>query len=369
MIRTFDRYLLKTFLINYLCAAGVLTSLYVVLDLFVNIDEFTEGGEDLGRILANIADFYFFNLPMYFSQIASVITMFAACLTLAQLHRANEITAVLASGTSLYRMVLPIVLAGLAMNGLLILDHEVILPKVASKLARERDDVAGTHAYEIWCVQDSDKRLISAQVFSPKQERIRGLIIMELSTDPATRGQMGDVITADKAHWNSERGGWDLIGGKRTSITARTGGRLSSGQSIERKTINFYPCDLKPEELLFRKMAQWTRFLSIAQLNQLERRGDVDPEQIAQVRHSRFTAPITNMILLLLGMSFFMTRLPNSVLTQGAKSLGTCAICFLIAFAGQQAVGSTGLDPSIPAWLPIFLFGPLAVLLLDNVKT
>ena len=44
----------------------------------------------------SIADYYFFNLPLYFSQISGVVTLFAACGTLVRLHRQNEVTAILA---------------------------------------------------------------------------------------------------------------------------------------------------------------------------------------------------------------------------------------------------------------------------------
>ncbi len=41
MLRTLDRYVLRTFFSNYVLSLFVLISLYVVLDLFVNLDEFT----------------------------------------------------------------------------------------------------------------------------------------------------------------------------------------------------------------------------------------------------------------------------------------------------------------------------------------
>ena len=88
-----------------------------------------------------------------------------------------------------------------------------------------------------------------------------------------------------------------------------------------------------------------------------------------RVKNGRFTQPISNVILLLIGLSFFMHRLPDSVLNQGAKALVACALAFLVTFAGQQLVGTLDVNPALPAWLPIFIFGPLAVLLLDNVKT
>jgi len=32
-------------------------------------------------------------------------------------------------------------------------------------------------------------------------------------------------------------------------------------------------------------------------------------------------------------------------------------------------MGTAGINPAVPAWLPIFVFTPVAALLLDNVKT
>jgi lipopolysaccharide export system permease protein len=375
MIRTLDRYLLGTFFATYLMSLGVLISLYVALDLFVNFDEFTEQGWQSGKVLWSVFDYYFFNLPLYFSQISGVITLFAACGTLVRLQRQNEITAILASGTSLYRVAAPIVVAALLTNFLVVVDYEVVLPKVAAKLSRERDDVDGSRVYDVWCIRDGKDRLLSAMRFSPKEEAIRNLIVMELSKNPATRGRLSSVLTADKAYWQSEEHGWQLERGVRIRRASDVAGGLSADSSIQREIVDFYASQLTPDELLLRQTAQWIRFLSVSQLSELERHGEVDPEATAQIKHSRFTMPINNMILLLIGITFFLSRLPEGILHQGAKALGTCAVVFLIAFVGQQfvgsveAVGTTPFWQALPAWLPIFLFGPLAVVMLDKIKT
>jgi lipopolysaccharide export LptBFGC system permease protein LptF len=367
-----DRYILRTFLFNYLVALISLICLYVVLDLFVNFDEFTERGKLPLQVARDIADYYGYNLPLYFSQLSGVITAFAACITLARLHRLNEITAMLASGCSMYRVATPVILAGLFMNALLIVDNEVILPNVAAKVARHRDDVEGTRAYGIWCVRDGPGRLITAQRFSPKDGRIRRMIIMELSTEPATRGRLGDVILADKATWVQEddRRGWLLEGGRRVRVEQAWKGGLRGMGTLELEPQAFYAANLAPEELLLRQTTQWMQFLSISQLNELQQRGVANPAQVAKIKHGRFTLPISNMIMLLLGISFFMHRLPGSVLNQGTKALAMTASAFIIVFVGQQVVGAA--SPTLlalPAWLPIFLFGPVAVVLLDRVKT
>ncbi len=122
-MKTLDRYLLQNFLVNYFLSLFVLISLYVLLDVFFNLDEFTKTGKPIPSILYEIGNYYFYNLPLYFAQLSGVITAFAACATLARMHRQNEITAVLSSGTSMYRLAAPVVMAGLFMNGLLILDN------------------------------------------------------------------------------------------------------------------------------------------------------------------------------------------------------------------------------------------------------
>jgi lipopolysaccharide export system permease protein len=384
MIRILDRYLLKNFLVNYVLSLFVLISLYVVLDLSMNSDEFAEAFSESNapalqsvvRVVSNVCDYYFFNVPLYFAQLSGVITLFAACATLARLQRQNEVTAVLASGTGLYRLATPVVLAGLALNALLIADNEFILPAIAPKLARPRDNVEGARTYDLWCVKDSQDRLLSAQKFSPKEQKIGGLIVLERFNDPAdpyNYRQLRAVITADRAEWDERSGGWQLTQrGLRYEIErqAEAGVALGADNKLPPIKAVFYKTDLSPANLVLRKSAQWVDFLSLRQISYLEKRGDVDPIRAAKVRHTRFTLPISNMVLLLLGIPFFMNRLPGSVLSQGAKALLVCTLAFITIFVGQQVVGPPGsFLQDLPHWLPIFVFGPVAVLLLDNVKT
>lgn len=372
-MKILDRYILKSFLYSYFLSLLILISLYIVLDLFVNLDEFTEHKTAYECVRA-IFDYYGFNVPMYFAQLSGVITAFAACATMARLHRQNEITAMLASGTSLFRIAAPIVLASVGMNVLLVVDQEVVLPAVAPKLARQRDDVEGKRSYGIWCVRDDENRLVSAQNFSPHLARVRGLIIMELLREGNRPARLGDVITAPKARWDAQRHGWDLTdggngSGVRIQVAAAVAGGITSEAPVKRVPISFYPTKLNPEELRARQTAQWIQFLSIRQLNELIDCDYTNRAEIDKIKHGRFTLPVTNMILLMLGLSFFLNRVPENMLTQGGKALGTCAAAFMVTFIGQQLMGAGSLPPALPAWLPILLGGPAVALLWDNVKT
>lgn len=369
MIKLLDRYLLKAFIINYVMSLLVLISLYIVLDLFVNLDEFLQDGQGVITVLVHIGDYYFYNLPLYFAQLSGVITLFAACGTLARMQRQNEVTAVLASGTSMFRLATPIVLAGLATNLLVLIDHEFVMPRVAHKIARERDDVEGRRLYQVWCARDGENRLLSAQQFAPAAGMIGGLIVLETAEASDEGKPLEAVTTAYKATYRPERKGWELVDGKRINCPT-SGGVFDTTTTLDPEIVTFYPSELTPDDLLLRKKGEWLSFLSLSQLEQLKERGDANPVRVAKIRHGRFTMPISNVILLLLGLSFFMHRLPDSILTQGAKALGICGLAFVMTFVGQQLVGASDAIPlALPHWLPVFLFGPLAVLLLDNVKT
>ena len=96
MFSIIDRYVLKALLANYLIGLGVMMSLYVTLDMFVNMDEFTEQGYPIPTVIRNIISYYWPSLFLYFAQLSGIITLFAAMATIARMRKLNEITAVLA---------------------------------------------------------------------------------------------------------------------------------------------------------------------------------------------------------------------------------------------------------------------------------
>jgi hypothetical protein len=61
-------------------------------------------------------------------------------------------------------------------------------------------------------------------------------------------------------------------------------------------------------------------------------------------------------------------REPTNVMAAGGKALVVAGTFFLVAFIAQSVVKEEAYAALI-AWIPILLFGPVAVLLLANVRT
>ena len=89
-----DRHIIKGLLANYLIAIGVMISLYIVLDLFFNMDEFTESVSGTTDVMLDIVSFYGARVFLYFAQLSGVITLFACLITLARMRQQRELIAV-----------------------------------------------------------------------------------------------------------------------------------------------------------------------------------------------------------------------------------------------------------------------------------
>ncbi|MFQ5429023.1 MAG: LptF/LptG family permease [Phycisphaerae bacterium] len=366
MIKTLDRYILKAFLTNYLIALGVLIGLYVILDLFVNLDEFTNVRSDsTAQTLVKILDFYGYNLFLYFAQLAGVITLVAGCFTLGRFLRTNELTAVLATGTSLYRVAAPLLLAGLGMNALWFVDQEFVIPNIADKLARKHGDVEGRRSFAIWFLPDPlhENAQVSASMFNPKTREIRGLIVIRRDET----GQMTGILQADEARWDAERSVWRLENGYQTRLESQRPGEVAD----QRRFVREYVSGLTPKDLTLQQSTQWTALLSLRELNRLqkyfEQRGNAE---FIKVKHSRLTTIIMNMILLCAGIPFFLNRERPSVVIQGGKCLLVCGLCYVtMFFCNTVDLSIIGVSPALAPWVPMLIFAPVAVVLLDGIKT
>ena len=368
MVSTLDRYILRSLLINYLIAICVMISLYVVLDLFVNMDEFTEQGYPVPTVIRNMVGYYAPNVLLYYAQLSGVITLFACMATLSRMRKLNELTAILASGVSLYRVAAPIVAFGLATTALLVVDTEVLIPRVAHLLSRDHDDADGARAFEALFLRDQNGALLSARQFHPKRHDLKNMLVLQ--TDEA--GELSSILEADHAEWEPPSptrpvGRWVLNRGHQRTRTVCQAPQLGPTECIEESYPRFYETDLGPAEIQLRQSGGWLKFLSLRELQDLQEKGTADIVSIVQTKHARITTPIVAVILLLLGLPCFLARSPSNILNDAGKCVALCGLCYVVTFVAQSIRPET--QSALAAWIPIFVFATVAMVLVDRVRT
>ncbi|MCK4623745.1 MAG: LptF/LptG family permease [Phycisphaerae bacterium] len=206
-MKTLDKYIIRNFLISAVLCLLAIMLLRVASDLFFNMDEFAESGpgkKTFGMIVAEISTYYAFQSLVYFRQLGGVIIVVAATFTLWRMNHTNELTAVLASGVSLYRVLLPMVICAMVLNLLVIVDTELLIPPSKHKLIRKRDDVTGISSFRIRVVIDAKKSAWYSGRFDPVRGRLDKPIIFLRDERFAYIGH----ITGPEAVYDASAGGW-----------------------------------------------------------------------------------------------------------------------------------------------------------------
>ncbi len=368
-----DRYVILSFIKNYIMSFMVLVGLYIVLDMVLNFDELMESRPDADSLhssltmVRNIADYYFHQMFLFFVHLSGIIPVVAAAFTLMRMSRFNETVALLAAGVPLLRVAAPIILCAVVVNGLLLVDQELIIPNIIPKLIRKHDQLTDQRGrFPIEAMQDANKSLLVVGAFTPPSPNApAGMEVIDI-IERDKHLQPIAHITADAAEWTGRH--WTLVNGKRVELAPD---RPRVEVPVETYT------GTTPEEIELYRSGDYIALLSTEQINQLLKRPDsYGAIDLLRVKHTRFTQPLANVILLLLAIPCVLTREPGQLRSAAFRAVVLCGLCMGMIFLAQQLAGSVTTSdrmalywPAIMAWLPVFIFAPVAVSLLDRVKS
>ncbi len=364
-----DRYVSREYLISYLIAIGVLLGLRILVDVFVQLDEFVESKDGQSpttiMVIGYILDYYGPKFFEYFRDLSGTIVLIAAAFSLSRMTRQNELVAILSSGISLKRVIAPIVILGVLLNCLMIIDQEYILPKLAHKLVRDHDEMAGEKAFPIKLLSDNEgEALVYSMRYNPQtSEMEKPLIIFREDS------KMTSIIKADSAQWDDKEHKWLFTNGFKYTN--------SNDPKESKKPITEYRSELTPDFLSVQKNSSYKSLMSNEELTKFINRGGIKPADKSEAlseKHSRFTDPIINMIMLLVGLPMLVTReRKNNKIAYVYMFCGSGG-CFLATFACKLLASSdiyvsSDVQRALISFLPIIIFAPASLLAVDAIKT
>ncbi len=368
MIKHIDWLLIKGYFKAYAVCLVSLLSLYIVIDLFMNLDEFTSRHQTLGAAAQHILSYYGYRTTKFFDQLCEPIVLLSAMFTIALMQRSNELIPLLSAGVSTRRVVLPVLVSAWIMLSLAVANCEFLIPRIANKLSLEKDDPDG--GKEVWVhgVYDHNRVLINGD-----RGLRKGMIVKPFyCTIPGNiGGHLIEVSAAEgryipKEEGSQYSGGWLLTGATPAEIPG-----------WERKDI-LEPIDpgkyfLHNPEVDFdsiTRQAKWFQLASTARIyEELQRPDTLRVPQMAVLFHMRLTRPILGMILVFMGLSVILTDQNRNVFISAGLCLVLCALFFAAIFASRQLGDSDILSPALAAWLPVLIFGPIAFVMFDAVHT
>ena len=376
-MKKLDKYVAGNFLIGYAIAFSVLIGLRIITDLFVNLDEFTEH-ENLtsADVMINILKFYSLNSLLYFRDFAGMITVVAAAFSFGKMVRSNELVAVMASGVSLKRIIGPIIFLALILTGITVINQEFVIPPLADKLVRNHDDIPGQESYGVRFISDENGSLIFSQKYEVDNSTLYNPTILLRSPISPGIWEVTGRIDAGKAVYNNRTGRWDLYNQDPNTGQWTLPGllRYKDPQKMP-KQISYYQSDLTAKEIPIRCKSEHKALLSLRQMITLASQGSKvrDMAQLYSQKHFRITDPIINFVMLMISLPILVCRDPKSMKSAIMLSFAVTSTCFVITFIcrmlSTEQVIFDRVIPEFWAWLPVFIFVPAALIVLDSMKT
>lgn len=364
IVKLIDRQMILGYFKSYFVCLASLLSLYVVVDLFTNLDDFTQHSQGLWASLLRIFTYYAYKVAQIFDRLCEAIVLLAAMFTVAWMQRNNEQVPLLSAGVSTRRIVMPVLLSAFIMLGLAVVNQEFVIPRIADRLALDKDDPEGEKFVPVHAAYDSNGIHIAGDRGVRQTRTVYGFYPTIL--DP--QGGQLFHLSAKEAHYvpgpGPRQGGWELVGAWPTESPPITGvldQRDSGRYFLHTRDVDF--------DVLTRS-SNWFVMASTPQLyGELQRPESTRLASMAVLFHSRLTRPILGMVLVLLGLSVILRDQNRNVIISSGLCLVLCGVFFAACYACKMLGDNEYLDPALAAWMPVLFFGPHSLVLFDAVHT
>ena len=374
MLTTFDRYVIGRLLHTFVMLFAATLGLYVVIDLFMNIDEFQENiakdptVSDASQLELplRIAEYYFFRSFDFFEMAGPVLVTVSAVTVIALLRKSSETFPLLAAGVPAFRLLRPLLVSAFMLCTALVLNQELVLPSIAVRLQTprgsrsaeiQRVDPVYDYGNDLMHVTGDHVIPSSATLVGPRfsirkgQLAIRDISLIAekavfTSSHPDAPGEKGWLLKNLTAVLDPNC--LTLEGRKRVFATDDgTGAFIISDCSFD------YLCNA----------GRNTRLISSNQLIERIRKpatGAISVRAQSLALHSRITRPILCLLSITLALPLVLRRESISLIS----NLAICAAvlgAFYGITQGCLAVGTRdAISPDTAAWIPVVLNGMAA---------
>jgi lipopolysaccharide export system permease protein len=364
MLKKLDQYIIHQFTVVLGLSVFGFVSIFLIVDLIENLDRFMDNKVPFYIV----AQYYVYTLPYFISIGLPMSVLLSTVFSLGTMVKKNEWTAIKASGISLYRITLPLMLSGLFLSGASFsLDNLLVSYGNEKRFEIDRDYVKRKSRHKLKnslkniFLQKNLTNHISLSHYSIKKKVGRDLSIIDLGPE-----LMRKRIDAKKIIWEENSNKWTI---EDYSIREFSDDGLEVN-IILKTSDTLIDLGITPEEIQkqARKPDELDFFALSNRIIELKSNG-VDTIRWEVTRYMKISFAFTNLIVVLFGIPLVLIKEENSL------SFGAGASVFVIfgyyAFIKfGQSLGFKGIiEPMLSAWIGNALFMFCGIVLLWRAKT
>lgn len=352
-MKIIDRYILKKFLTTFFFCILLLTLIVVVVDISEKTDDFVNSHLSAWRIFV---DYYGAFIPRIDAMLFPLFTFIAVIFFTSKMADRTEVIAILSSGVSMRRFLLPYWIGGTFLALLLWLGYDSFLPKsnkqwssFESKYIPSSLDYANTFTGRNYYFRIDSNTYAGLRSFDTVLRSGNNFFVQKVQNN-----QLVYNLRSDNIAWDTAKQSWRL-----GSVTERF---LNGEKEQIKHTVkmympyNFRPRDLRRDDFLKDRLttAELNDYISLQQLRGAESLNDLLVE-----RYNRDAIPASVIILTLIG------AILSSKKVRGGSgfhlAIGVILSVIYIMFSRMSVVFATkgNFPPLLAAWVPNIVFGIL----------
>ena len=355
ILRDFAQYLVMI-MATFLMLALVFTFFELLTDIVRNKVSFIL----LAEYLLNLS-------PSLVYLMAPMSVLLAVLITFGLLRKSSELTAMKATGFSIYRTTFPVVLlsAGFAV-GLFIFD-QIYIPHTNRRQETLRNEIKGKppqtylQADRKWIFGQSNQ-IYYYQVFDPDTNRFGGISVFEF--DPATF-QLTRRIHADGAHWEPGLKKWVFENGW---VRTLSGASIQEFRTFDVSTFK----ELGEDPSYFKKEVRQSSEMNYEELSNYIRdlrQSGFDTVRLKVQLQKKVAYPLITLVMAVLAIPFSAQSRRGGALAGVAIALGI-AIVYWVTAGVFEAMGNANQLPALlAAWAPDVIFALAGGYLVLRVPT
>jgi len=314
----------------------------------------------VGQYLLNVT-------PSMIYLMAPLSVLLAVLTTIGLLQKSNEITAMKATGTSIYRVIFPVLVIAAAISTGLFFFDQLYIPAANQRQETIRNMIKGKPAQTYlrpdrrWIFGEHNT-IYYYEFFDPDQNTFANITAFQF--DPETFELTGRVH-ASRAHWSEELKKWVFEQG-----WARTF-RGSAIQGFHKFDAETFPTLIEPPAY-FKKEVHQSSEMNYQELRayiaDLQQSG-FDVVRLRVQLQKKFAYPLITLVMAVLAVPFSLSAGRQGALTGIAVALSVAIVYFVAAGLFEAMGNASQLPAAMAAWAPDLIFALLGGYLLLKVPT
>jgi LPS export ABC transporter permease LptG/LPS export ABC transporter permease LptF len=345
-----DDYVLRDFFL-YL---GMILSTFLVLVMVFTLFEL------LGDILRNqvpptvVAEYLLNVAPYLLYNVAPLVMLLAVLVTFSLMQRSNEITAIKATGVSIYRIVTPVIVSAGVLAGALFFADEFYLPHTNQRQEALHNQIKGKPPQTYlrpdrkW-IFGLHNDIYYYQFFDTDRDQFANVTVFQLDRASFTITRR---IHAERAHWAENLNRWVYEQGWDRALN------VSAIASYHPFEVATFP-ELPETPSYFKKEVKQYTEMNYEELRRYIRDLQQSGFDVVRLRvqlHKKLSYPLITLIMAVLAVPFSLSTGKKGAITGVAVAVGI-AVFYTVVSRLFEAMGDLSqLPPALAAWSPDLIF-------------